>query len=200
MVAVGCSVESSDPQAKSSDLSSDGGVFTCDPNEVSFIAVLKTGDCEAIAGYGGTWNPGPLFQNAPPQFHACLYSWQTSNGSRADTSALADAIRPLPGGNVLTPTCDTAPKVQRGVEAEVAVPQVAGGTVGCDVCGYVDGDGVDVVLPPDEVMLGAFTVALTDGTSQSFKVDVTTGVHAATVILPTPPVGVSYVQGPITVR
>jgi hypothetical protein len=208
--AAGCSTETSPaPEVGSDSVTSvDGG--TCSDSG-KYFAVHEDEKCSEAPGAGGSWVPSPLFAGAPPEFHACTYVWMpaaSTPAAPADRAALVDHVQPSIGGSALTPSCGAPGQLAKPGMASILedpdptspVPGGEGGTVGCDVCGFVDEGTAFVVLPPEQVTLGEFAVKLTNGQSKAFKVDLSTGVKATSVPLPALPPGVAYVEGPVTVR
>lgn len=167
-----------------------------------YFAALRAGTCATVRASGGAWVPGPAFEGDDvPATAPCAYEWQTKSGALPDPSTL---VRGLGGAGrvAITPACDAG--AFPGVGTVMSIPELGPianvGSSGCDVCGTLVRDHLWVILPPERVFSRHVAVRLTNGQTQSFQIDAQPGVRAVSVTLPTPPVGVAYVEGKVAVQ
>jgi hypothetical protein len=162
---------------------------------------VRSGPCRDVAAPSGSWRSTALFADAPDAPgtpRACVYAWTGADGPSADVDALRGALGP---NAVLTPACDDEPLSGAGTALPIehlGLPVFSGST-GCDVCGVVKKNKMWIVLPPGLVQAKEFVVDLTNGDQRAFELHVAEGVRATSVVLPPPPAGTKYVEGPVTI-
>lgn len=162
-----------------------------------WFASLKDRACEPVPGRRGTWVPSPLFD--ANDLSTCTYTWSGEKYSRADQDALKSSVDYSEG---LTPACGSG---RNPLEGElVPIPNIdnvgMAGSAGCDVCGILRAaDRLDVVLPPEKIVLRQLQVPLTNGEYRAFQLQVPSGARAVSFTLPEPPEGTQYVTSKVTV-
>ncbi len=170
------------------------------------------GACRRIASAYGAWLPESIFPGAPEsvQASACAYRWSGTKGARPDARPLREAAASSHG--TLSPICGNdvtgySAKVRATRSSDVTEPRSIGpmgGSVGCDICGFVVNRDVFVVSPVDNLWHQDFAVGLSNGGFRAFQVDqvgaVASEARAVTLHLPPPPTGSTYVQGLIEIR
>jgi hypothetical protein len=199
---VGCSTETGAAGTRAELEVIHNGRLDSDCSEPrTYIAVVAEGGCVEVAAEGGRWVPSPLFEDAPPEANACVYSWISEADASPDRVALYAFVHPFTTG-ALTPSCGDAARVREDIVVE-PIPSLdpfgMAGSVGCDVCGIVKRGKLWVVLPPERVFSKQVGVQLTNGTMAAFKINADEGTRAAVVTLPPTEPGVAYVEGPVTI-
>jgi len=213
-LASGCATgEPGEPSAAAGDgaaASTDDEIrSSCDNPRLYFAALspyAPAGEtpatCEVVVAGRGSWVPEPLFPDAPPEVAAssCAYRWVAPPYTRADGSALREA---LPVGRVfLAPACGNgrAPGVGSGIEIPAfEVPDSNGmaGSVGCDVCGVQRNGRLWAVLPPT-VNHRSMKLRLNNGEVVGFQIDAA-DTRALSIELPPPPAGTTYEPGVVAI-
>ncbi len=207
LLVVGCASKPSNDGA--ADASEDEVAAMCS-NPSTYMAVLPVGGCPAIAGAAGTWVGERVFSDAPAWIDkACIYKWSSPPGVKIDHQAIASFVHPQASYAALTPLCPPEASLM-GEAVDVTgrtntvyveeIPELETGSVGCDVCGAVEGDDVWAVLPPEEDLSAQFAVAMSDGRSAIFQIHAPPGTLATKVHLPHPPPGVHYMPGAVSIH
>lgn len=166
---------------------------SCTQPKMYFAAVAE-GTCAPVAGKGGRWVPEDLFADAPSEVRrfACAYRWRAAPSRTPDRAALETVLGKDAG---MAPVCgvDAALVPVRSEVTETDfTPGAMAGSVGCDVCGFVWGDKLFTVLPPDRVSLRKVELATVNGAWKAFQIGNT---NARAVVTDLPKVPGGWVQG-----
>lgn len=204
-VVVGCGGEGASAGGGASEATdeADDALTTCHyPRR--YFAIVDAWSCAPVPGARGTWEPKPLFPDAPTGTRpaSCVYEWTGEPRARVDRAAL-EAYFDVAGRGAVTPACgDPDPAEADAVEIDPLLFWDPGhvGSVGCDVCGIVVGRRVWGIFPPDKIASRRIGVRLTNGESRAFQIDGSGTSRAASLTLPAPPPGVAYVQGRVLLR
>jgi hypothetical protein len=188
----GCVATEAAPETSSASALEAGGSCQSGHSRVAFIVVLGDQACRDVVTPSGRFRAAPLFPGAPKTVGACLMTWV--GAGPADSEALArQALVVTPA-----PACDEPSAVAGDLTPLDGIPAFTG-SAGCDVCGVVKRMEMFAVLPPNLTPVKEFQVALTNGQTKAFALDVPAGARAASVTLPPPPAGASYVEGRIEI-
>lgn len=200
VLAIGCSAETpAEDPVESSTV--EGELTASCKYPRRYIAVVADGACTEVTAKRGRWVPSPLFEDAPPEANACVYSWSGEKWARVDRDVLYRHVQPFTSG-ALTPSCGKAERVRDAVTLQPIESLdvfASAGSVGCDVCGIVKEGKLWVVLPPEKIFNRQFAVSLTDGSVAKFQIHADQDARAIAVPLPPTAQGVEYVEGHVKI-
>ncbi len=170
---------------------------SCTQPKMYFVAVAE-GTCAPVPGKGGRWVPEDLFADAPAEVKrfACAYRWRAGPSRTPDRAALEAALGSDAG---LAPVCGvdaTLVPVRSEVTETDFTPGTMAGSVGCDVCGFVWGDKLFTVLPPETVLLRTVEVRTVNAGLKAYQINET---RARAVVTDLPPVAGGYLPGRVPV-
>lgn len=200
IASVGCVSEAATSSSVEGSEATDDALTTCRyPRR--YFAFVDAPSCTAVPGTGGSWEPRPLFADAPTTTRpaACVFEWVGEERARVDRAALEAYFDAAAGRGAITPACGEPEPVSAEV-SEIEPWDWDVGSVGCDVCGIIVGRRVWGIFPPDKIAARRIGVRLTNGETRAFQIDGSGTSRAASLTLPAPPPGVAYVQGRVLLR